>query len=248
MNYGFQPRMSYDWAEPEAIPMSKHERDQRLSAQVIAKHMGEIWEKAAEALRRAQDIQARAADKHRQDIDWKAGDMVYLSAKGLPDADRPTEKLSAQFYGPYEIEKQEGYAFRLKLPSTMKIHPVFHPSLLQKADENPLPGQHQEPQGPVRVNDQGIEEWEVEEILDSSWNYPHRRGRKPREPTLYYLVKWKNYPDEDREWYPAYNFEDAPHVLQAFHDSRPTKPGPPKELNSWLLHKDNLDAAEDAER
>jgi hypothetical protein len=114
----------------------------------------------------------------------------------------------------------------------MKIYPVFHPLKLQKDPNDPLPGQYQEPQGPVRISKDGVPEYEVEEILDSSWNHPHQPGRKPKIPALWYHVKWTNWDDEDREWYPAYNFEDAPIKLKEFHDKYPQKLGPPKELDN----------------
>jgi hypothetical protein len=58
-----------------------------------------------------------------------------------------------------------GTSYRLQLPTTMRIHDVFHPSLLRKAADDPLPGQTNEPPQPVVVDDE--EEWEVDNILDS---------------------------------------------------------------------------------
>ncbi|KAL5684588.1 hypothetical protein EMGR_005772 [Emarellia grisea] len=47
-------------------------------------------------------------------------------------------------------------------------------------------------------------------------------------------VKWAGYED-DPEWYNAENFERAPYRLQEFHFRYPWKPGPPKDLDDWLL-------------
>ena len=46
--------------------------------------------------------------------------------------------------GPYLILAKEGHSFRVRLPASIKIHPVFAPNLLRKDKNNPLPGQAQE--------------------------------------------------------------------------------------------------------
>lgn len=68
----------------------------------------------------------------------------------------------------------------------MRIHLVFNVHLLRPAAEVPPPGQVQAPPPPVEV--EGLEEWEVEDIIDSRWE---RRGRgKSR---LRYTVKRTGY-------------------------------------------------------
>ena len=62
----------------------------------------------------------------------------------------------------------------------MRIHPVFHVSLLRPAATNPLPGQRHPPPPPVEVD--GLEEWHVEDIWDSRWD---RCGRG--QPRLRYM-------------------------------------------------------------
>jgi hypothetical protein len=67
----------------------------------------------------------------------------------------------------------------------MRIHPVFHVSLLEPASANSLPSQlaSQPEPPPVIIDNQ--QEWEVEEILDS------RRFGKNR--LLKYFVRWVGY-------------------------------------------------------
>jgi len=80
---------------------------------------------------------------------------------------------------------------------------------------NPLPGQHIDPEPPVHVD--GEEEYEVEQILDS------RLFGKAKK--LQYRVSWVGYPP-DTQWYPAANFENSADKLRAYHTAYPGKPGP----------------------
>ena len=123
--------------------------------------------------------------------------------------------------GPYPILAKEGHSFRIQLPASMKIHPVFAPNLLRKDKNNPLPGQVYEADPPLQVTDDY--EWEVNELL----------AVKKIRNELFYRADWLGH-DEDPEWYPASDFKYAPHKLKAFHLRYPELPGPPRKLNDWL--------------
>jgi hypothetical protein len=56
-------------------------------------------------------------------------------------------------------------AFQLKLPNSMKVHPMFHVSLLEPYRAFTIPWRTHEPPRPIVIN--GEQEYEVEEILDS---------------------------------------------------------------------------------
>ena len=189
--------------------------------------MEDIWKTVQQNIEHSQEIQKNSADKHHQEPDFQVGDHVWLSMKHYK-SDRPSKKLDNQMIGPFRITEQVGHAYRLDLPSTMKIHDVFSPDKLRKAANDPLPGQVQEPPEPVEINDD--EEWEVEQILDS------RIHRKK----LQYRVKWLGF-DEDRTWYPASNFMGSPHRLRTFHVDYPERPGPLKRLEEWLRAWENGD-------
>ena len=108
------------------------------------------------------------------------------------------------------IQTISPYAYRLKLLESVKIHDVFHISLLDPAGDDPLPGQEIPPPPPVVVA--GENEYHIEEILDS-----RIRRRK-----LQYLVKWTGY--NEQNWEPAENLEQA-EAVDIFDQRYPTKPG-----------------------
>jgi hypothetical protein len=96
---------------------------------------------------------------------YKEGQMVWLRSKNIK-TQRPSKKLDDKYFGPFPIDKVLGTnVLRLRLPSTMKIHPVFHVSLIKPYHESRIENRHQPPPPPVIVG--GEEEWEVERIEDN---------------------------------------------------------------------------------
>ena len=85
----------------------------------------------------------------------------------------------------------------------MKVHPVFHVSLLEPAASNPLLGQLQPPPPPVIIDEEP--EWEVDEIVDSKFV-----GK-----TLKYLVRWVSY--TDLTWELDSLLANAPSAIRRFH-------------------------------
>ena len=80
-----------------------------------------------EQLQQAKEAYKTAADWKRQEgPPLRPGDQVWLSTRHLRRPGR-TRKLDPQFIGPYVIMEQiNPVAFRLQLPDTLHVHPVFH--------------------------------------------------------------------------------------------------------------------------
>lgn len=64
------------------------------------------------------------------------GEQAYLKIQPYWQrslATRPYEKLASRFYGPFTVLEQIGQvAYKLDMPPTRRIHPVFHVSQLKK--------------------------------------------------------------------------------------------------------------------
>ncbi|GKB31446.1 hypothetical protein Tco_0870847, partial [Tanacetum coccineum] len=81
-------------------------------------------------LKRSQDRMRNQANKHRTDRQFKVDDWVYLKLqphKKVSIRHGQQHKLSSKYYGPFKVAERIGeVAYRLKLPSSSQIHPVFH--------------------------------------------------------------------------------------------------------------------------
>lgn len=230
IQHGYQPRTSFDWTPYEGTSTPRDDLN-RQDAQKMAARMEEVWNWARKNMLKAQEQQKRQADKHRREVNFAVGDSVFLVMKHW-NTGRPSRKLDNQMSGPWKIIEKRGHSFKLDLPESMRMNPVFSPDKLRLANDDPLPGQRNEPQPPVEI--EGEKEWILERILTSRLHY-----RK-----LQYRAKWVDY-EEDMQWYPARNFRHAPQLLKNFHEKYPRKPGPPRNLQYWLENDDPEERMDD---
>ena len=116
----------------------------------------------------AQAISAENANEKRLPAPkLTVGDEVWLLRKNLTTT-RPSAKLDFKRLGKFHIMKKvSSHAYKLDLPASMKIHPVFHVSLLEPAATDLLPGQIQPPPPPVIIEDDDELQYEVDEVVDS---------------------------------------------------------------------------------
>ena len=66
------------------------------------------------------------------------------------------------------------------------------------------------------------EEYEVEGIRDSA--VYAKESATGHLPGLYYLVSWKNYPEEENTWEPASVVQHFQKLISTFHKDNPAKP------------------------
>jgi transposase InsO family protein len=130
------------------------------------------------------------------------GGRVYLRRRTLGQKKfnvktlRESTKLDQLQLGPFTIKKKLDFDnYELLLPPRMKIHPVFHISLLQPT-ENP------ETIEDIEANDA---EYEVEKILD----------KRTRKGVTEYKIRWKGYSNEDDTWEPTSHL-NCPEKIREF--------------------------------
>ena len=108
-----------------------------------------------------------------------------LSMKDLVFRERLTKKLTERYVGLYVIEEVVSKnAVILKLPASMRIHPVVNMSRVLRYRELEK-GQKVKKPKPVEVD--RVEEWEVEKILN----------KKKVRGVMKYLVWWKGFTAEN---------------------------------------------------
>lgn len=110
---------------------SVSEVDQLLEAQDI------VLDELRMHLLPAQQKMKTHADGKRHHEEFAVEDLVFLKLRSYRRqslAQRTYKKLAARYYGPYKILQRIGsVAYKLELPSTALIHPVFHVSQLRRA-------------------------------------------------------------------------------------------------------------------
>ena len=126
----------FNYGQHPMFPLNqmKHQSSKSVNptaAQAIDSLADRITE-ATKHLLAAQQYQKAYADQKRKDLQFEVGEQVMLSTKNIRIKDR-TRKLAQQFIGPYKVtQKILSLVYKLELPDTMRIHPVFHVSKLKK--------------------------------------------------------------------------------------------------------------------
>ncbi|SPO42302.1 uncharacterized protein PSFLO_07785 [Pseudozyma flocculosa] len=133
---------------------------------------GTLLRHCQDRIREAQARSVRNYNNKHQDQQFQPGDLVWVSNRNWK-THRPSKKLGNSTSGPFEVLERIGrVAYRLKLLPHMRVHDVFHVSMLEPYRRSGLDGRKDEE---VEQVVEGADYYEVESILD------HRGSRSRQE-------------------------------------------------------------------
>lgn len=182
--YGVQPRH---------LPWLHRNHTNISSLETMLAERQQQWSVLREVLESAQSRMKSYADAKRSEREFAVGDWVYLKLqpyRQVTVAIRKNLKLSARYFGPYEIlEKVGAVAYKLDLPATSRVHPVFHVSQLKKAV-----GQAKIHRQLPQVTEQGTFDLSPLRKLDS------RSVVKDHKVAHQVLIQWKGCSIEEATW------------------------------------------------
>ena len=145
-------------------------------------------------------------NKRREAPRIEVGSHVYLKRRSTGQKQfniktlRDSAKLDSLQLGPFKVEERlRNDNYRLKLPSSMRIHPIFHVSLLKPTVNE------ETSEAPVAMDDS----YEVEKVL----------GKRTRKGKTEYLIKWTGYDDQANTWEPTAHL-NCPERIREFNQRK----------------------------
>jgi hypothetical protein len=145
-------------------------------------------------LKEAQDKQKSYEDQKRRHLEFKVGDHVYLKVKVCKSSLKlgNCAKLAPRFCGAFEILTRIGpIEYQLTLPANLRIHNVFHVSLLKKYIHDPT---HMIDWNLVQVELEG--KFQVEPLCILS----QREVTLQNRAIAQVKVQWKHFSPEEATW------------------------------------------------
>jgi hypothetical protein len=143
----------------------------------------------------AQNRMKQQADQHRSEISFEVGDWVFLRLQAYKQMSlkqaKKDNKLSPKYYGPYKVLQKIGtIAYKLELPASSQVHPVFHVSFLKKVIGNKILVQtilkELDEEGKIILETEAITDTRIHQLRNRSISQ--------------YLIKWRKLPAEDSTW------------------------------------------------
>ena len=165
------------------------------STKDLVQLMSSIMQEAKKHLLAAQNRHTSYADTKRCEISFGVGTQVLLSICNIKLKMPSARKLLLRWIGSFKVLKKVGeVAYKLELQNTLKIHDVFHISLIKlyKTYDKVQPP-------PASILEDDELSFDVERVLTHEV-----RGSRMR-PQNFYLIKWLRYGLEHNSCEPVKN-------------------------------------------
>jgi hypothetical protein len=142
----------------------------------------------------AQNRMKMQADKNRTDREFMVGEFVLVKLQPYVQStvvSRPCPKLALKYFGPFKILQKIGLvAYKLELPSSSQIHPVFHVSQLKAFTPSTTPV-YSDLSQMVDLSGADVKPLKILE---------RRLVRRGNHPVVQVKVLWSHFTDEVTTW------------------------------------------------
>ena len=214
----------------DSIPFQLHSvqlRKTSLAAAEMTKEICYLQEQLVSQISEAQDQQTKYYNKRHVQQTFTEKNQVWLREVHLC-TDWLSKKLDHHRLSLFTIhQKISDQVYWLSLLKIMKVHSVFHVSLLKSYQVNELSGRVQAlfPSVTVITEKEKTEEYEVEVILRTRLFYRN----------LQYLIWWKDYTEPDSvQWCSAEDVMNTAELMNQFHQDHLSLPQwSTKKKQSW---------------
>eukprot|EP00253_Pinus_taeda_P008729 PITA_08729 len=183
--YGWKCRTPSSWGGPE---------DKFLLGPEMLEEMEVMVKKVRANLKMAQDRQKNFADRKRTSKEYQVGKHVYIRIRARKSTLQwnACAKLAPRFCGPFQILTRVGpVAYQLALPSHIRVHNVFHVSVLKRYVYDP---RHIISWQDIQVEPEGEFLVEPVNILD------RRRVELRKKVICQVKVQWQHFGSEEATW------------------------------------------------
>jgi len=173
----------------------RHGLPERVVTDRGTQFRGQFFAELARLLGTKQDL----SSAYHPQTDGQTERMNRVLEEMLRHYVNPTQKAGAA---------QDRPSYKLELPPNMRIHDVFHVSLLK-----PYRSDGEERPPPPALFIDGVPEYEVEAILA---HRQRRYGKGKMKFRYEYFVQWKGYPAEHNSWEPGRNLTHCDETLREY--------------------------------
>jgi hypothetical protein len=225
--FGYHPRVAGTRLEPnlESVNREADKAQPQLGksashdiANEISEQFNAFRSHAVDCLLVSQASLLRNFNSGRRVSQFQPGDQVLLNPhtlKMLRDIRGRGQKLLMRYDGPFEISEQLGpNTYRLRMPASYRMHPVFNSEHLEPYKGNTTPVCNR-PTKRINRDDFDIKiEYEVERII--AQKVVIQRGKK----VMLFRVRWKGFGESEDTWEPKINLKNAPEALKLWQNQQ----------------------------